>query len=50
MSDQHCHYFADGSLGIKGNGTLVSYCDKDFFNIPKNSEGMHEITEENSSS
>jgi hypothetical protein len=34
------------NLGIHYNGKLCSLCDNDPFKVPKNSQGMHEITEE----
>ena len=40
-------WYGDGAnLGIFLNGKLYSYCDSDPFKVPKNSQGMHEITEE----
>jgi hypothetical protein len=40
-------WFGSGAnLGITSDGKLFSYCDSDPFKVPKNSQGMHEITEE----
>ena len=38
-------YGTGANLGID-NGKLWSYCNSDPFKVPKNSQGMHEITEE----
>jgi hypothetical protein len=45
QSDWGICYGNGPSLGIR-NGKLYSCCDNDPFKVPKNSQGMHEITEE----
>ncbi len=55
LNDNHNLYFTSDwgicygggpNLGIYSNGKLWGYCDSDPFKVPKNSQGMHEITEE----
>ena len=55
LNDNHNLYFNSGfgiwfgagaNLGVHYNGKLYSNCDNDPFKVPKNSQGMNEITEE----
>jgi hypothetical protein len=46
FSKERSIWFGGGAnLGIE-DGKLWSFCDSDPFKVPKNSQGMHEITEE----
>jgi len=38
--------FGNGCLGIDNSNNLYSYVDTDPFNVPKNSQGQHAITED----
>ena len=39
-------WYGNTNLSINQSGKLLSCCDNNPFKVPKNSQGMHEITEE----
>ncbi len=46
FGDNWCISYGASSLSIDNKNKLNSYINHDPFKVPKNSEGMHEITEE----